>query len=127
MGGGHIGKEDSEKRINAHFRGMENAVDCSGFVAAVVYKATGYFEKFTTRELPSKKSYQKVSNPQPGDVAWWPGHVEVYLSTNSDGSYHLAGSRNSGCGKNRGPSILDRKDQYGVKPEFYRYVGTGAT
>ena len=127
MGGGHTSKEDSEKRINAHFRGMENAVDCSGFVAAVVYKATGYYELFTTRNMPNLKAYQRVTDPQPGDIAWWDGHVEVYLGTNSDGSYHLAGSRNSGCGKNHGPSIVDRKDRHGVKPGFFRYVGTGAT
>ena len=127
MGGGHIGKEDTEKRINAHFRGMENSIDCSGFVAAVVYKATGYYELFTTSHMPDMKAYQRVTDPQPGDIAWWDGHVEVYLGTNSDGSYHLAGSRNSGCGKNHGPSIVDRKDRHGVKPGFFRYVGTGAT
>lgn len=127
MGGGHIGKEDTEKRINAHFRGMENSIDCSGFVAAVVYKATGYYELFTTSHMPNMKAYQRVTDPQPGDIAWWDGHVEVYLGTNSDGSYHLAGSRNSGCGKNHGPSIVDRKDRHGVKPGFFRYVGTGAT
>ena len=127
MGGGHTSKEDTEKRINAHFRGMENSVDCSGFVAAVVYKATGYYELFTTSHMPNMKAYQRVTDPQPGDIAWWDGHVEVYLGTNSDGSYHLAGSRNSGCGKNHGPSIVDRKDRHGVKPGFFRYVGTGAT
>ena len=127
MGGGHTGKEDTEKRINAHFRGMENSIDCSGFVAAVVYKATGYYELFTTSHMPNMKAYQRVTDPQPGDIAWWDGHVEVYLGTNSDGSYHLAGSRNSGCGKNHGPSIVDRKDRHGVKPGFFRYVGTGAT
>lgn len=127
MGGGHTSKEDTEKRINAHFRGMENSIDCSGFVAAVVYKATGYYELFTTQNMPNLKAYQRVTDPQPGDIAWWDGHVEVYLGTNSDGSYHLAGSRNSGCGKNHGPSIVDRKDRHGVKPGFFRYVGTGAT
>ncbi len=127
MGGGHTSKEDTEKRINAHFRGMENSIDCSGFVAAVVYKATGYYELFTTSQMPNMKAYQRVTDPQPGDIAWWDGHVEVYLGTNSDGSYHLAGSRNSGCGKNHGPSIVDRKDRHGVKPGFFRYVGTGAT
>ncbi len=127
MGGGHTSKEDTEKRINAHFRGMENSIDCSGFVAAVVYKATGYYELFTTSHMPNMKAYQRVTDPQPGDIAWWDGHVEVYLGTNSDGSYHLAGSRNSGCGKNHGPSIVDRKDRHGVKPGFFRYVGTGAT
>ena len=127
MGGGHTSKEDTEKRINAHFRGMENSIDCSGFVAAVVYKATGYYELFITQNMPNMKAYQRVTDPQPGDIAWWDGHVEVYLGTNSDGSYHLAGSRNSGCGKNHGPSIVDRKDRHGVKPGFFRYVGTGAT
>lgn len=127
-GGGHVeNKEHVEKLINAHFRGMENGVDCSGFVAAVVYKATGYLKTFTTEEMPGIKAYQKVTDPQPGDIAWWKGHVEIYLGTNSDGTYHFAGSRNPGCGKNHGPSIVDRKDRHGVKPEFYRYVGTGAT
>ena len=127
-GGGHVdNKEHVEKLINAHFRGMENGVDCSGFVAAVVYKATGYLKTFTTEAMPGIKAYQKVTDPQPGDIAWWKGHVEIYLGTNSDGTYHFAGSRNPGCGKNHGPSIVDRKDRHGVKPEFYRYVGTGAT
>lgn len=127
-GGGHVeNKEHVEKLINAHFRGMENGVDCSGFVASVVYKATGYLKTFTTEEMPGIKAYQKVTDPQPGDIAWWKGHVEIYLGTNSDGTYHFAGSRNPGCGKNHGPSIVDRKDRHGVKPEFYRYVGTGAT
>ena len=127
-GGGHVdNKEHVEKLINAHFRGMENGVDCSGFVAAVVYKATGYLKTFTTEAMPGIKAYQKLTDPQPGDIAWWKGHVEIYLGTNSDGTYHFAGSRNPGCGKNHGPSIVDRKDRHGVKPEFYRYVGTGAT
>lgn len=127
-GGGHVeNKEHVEKLINAHFRGMENGVDCSGFVAAVVYKATGYLKTFTTEAMPGIKAYQKVTDPQPGDIAWWSGHVEIYLGTNSDGTYHFAGSRNPGCGKNHGPSIVDRKDRHGVKPEFFRYVGTGAT
>ena len=127
-GGGHVeNKEHVEKLINAHFRGMENGVDCSGFVASVVYKATGYLKTFTTEAMPGIKAYQKVTDPQPGDIAWWKGHVEIYLGTNSDGTYHFAGSRNPGCGKNHGPSIVDRKDRHGVKPEFYRYVGTGAT
>ena len=127
-GGGHVeNKEHVEKLINAHFRGMENGVDCSGFVAAVVYKATGYLKTFTTEAMPGIKAYQKVTDPQPGDIAWWKGHVEIYLGTNSDGTYHFAGSRNPGCGKNHGPSIVDRKDRHGVKPEFFRYVGTGAT
>lgn len=127
-GGGHVdNKEHVEKLINAHFRGMENGVDCSGFVAAVVYKATGYLKTFTTEAMPGIKAYRKVTDPQPGDIAWWKGHVEIYLGTNSDGTYHFAGSRNPGCGKNHGPSIVDRKDRHGVKPEFYRYVGTGAT
>lgn len=126
-GGGHTSKEDTEKRINAHFRGMENGVDCSGFVAAVVYKATGYYELFITQNMPNMKAYQRVTDPQPGDIAWWDGHVEIYLGTNSDGTYHFAGSRNLGCGKNHGPSIVDRKDRHGVKPGFFRYVGTGVT
>lgn len=127
-GGGHVdNKEHVEKLINAHFRGMENGVDCSGFVAAVVYKATGYLKTFTTEAMPGIKAYQKVTDPQPGDIAWWKGHVEIYLGTNSDGTYHFAGSRNPGCGKNHGPSIVDRKDRHGVKPGFFRYVGTGAT
>ncbi len=127
-GGGHVeNKEHVEKLINAHFRGMENGVDCSGFVASVVYKATGYLKTFTTEAMPGIKAYQKVTDPQPGDIAWWKGHVEIYLGTNSDGTYHFAGSRNPGCGKNHGPSIVDRKDRHGVKPEFFRYVGTGAT
>ena len=127
-GGGHVeNKEHVEKLINAHFRGMENGVDCSGFVASVVYKATGYLKTFTTEAMPGIKAYQKVTDPQPGDIAWWKGHVEIYLGTNSDGTYHFAGSRNPGCGKNHGPSIVDRKDRHGVKPGFFRYVGTGAT
>lgn len=128
MGGGHYDSpEPLEKMIDAHFRGMENSIDCSGFVATVVYKATGYYEQFTTSHMPDMKAYQRVTDPQPGDIAWWDGHVEVYLGTNSDGSYHLAGSRNPGCGKNHGPSIIDRKDRHGVKPGFFRFVGKGAT
>ena len=128
MGGGHYDSpEPLEKMIDAHFRGMENSIDCSGFVATVVYKATGYYEQFTTSHMPNMKAYQRVTDPQPGDIAWWDGHVEVYLGTNSDGSYHLAGSRNPGCGKNHGPSIIDRKDRHGVKPGFFRFVGKGAT
>lgn len=65
------------------------------------------------KDLPTSPNFREVSEPQPGDVAWWPGFVAIVKM--HDGklfSYLTAESERA---------LEDVESLFG-KPRFYRYV-----
>lgn len=59
--------------------------DCSSFVHDVL-KASGHDVPDTTTDaLATSKHFMPVTNPQPGDVIWQPGHMGIYTGTDAAG------------------------------------------
>ena len=71
------------------------------------------YEYVPSKDLPSSPNFREVSEPQPGDVAWWPGFLAIVkLHDGKLVSYLTAESE-------RAPEEVE--SLFG-KPRFYRYV-----
>lgn len=108
FGGGH-GKDTAwlDEAIANHFTG-DFAVDCSAFVRAVIYKATGEDpgDMNTSSMCADSSKFEKIdrSMAQPGDLAIdCANHVEVITGVN-DGKFTTVGSHKTGCGAGYGAS-----------------------
>lgn len=65
------------------------------------------------KELPASPNFREVPEPQPGDVAWWPGFVAIVkLHDGRLVSYLTAESERA----------LEELESLFGKPRFYRYV-----
>lgn len=125
-GGQHgASQEDMDAAIENHFTPRNYGIDCSGFASAVIYKATGIYNMWSTSAMcDDTENFQEVSDPQPGDLAitchsgYGVDHVAVILEVNSDGSFRTAESSNSGCGPNNGPHYGSFKGD-----KVLRYIG----
>lgn len=129
--GGHTSQADTDERIEHHFADGYG-VDCSGFASAVIYKASGVWNSWSTQTMCSDtENFKEVDDPQPGDFkVTCNGHVAIILEVNDDGSFKTAestgnwqngrGESSNGCG--------------GVGPNFgnfssgktLRYIGPGS-
>jgi hypothetical protein len=123
FGGGHgWTQEQMDTAIENHFTG-EYGVDCSGFVSAVIYKATGIYRVWNTNSMcDDTANFQVVTDPQPGDFAInCSAHVAVIVGVNSDGSFNTIDSSTTGCGAGMGPSPSNYTGDM-----VLRYIGEGA-
>lgn len=106
-GGGHGSLDDLKTRIDNHFSG-NYGVDCSGFVRAVIYKATSKdIGGLGTGPLCTSTLFEHIpkDQAQPGDLAiGCDSHVEVIVAVNSDGTFNTIGSHDTGCGAGYGAS-----------------------
>jgi len=82
-----------------------SGMDCSGFTMLVYREALGLSLPHFSGSQPAYGT--KVSNPSPGDLVYWPGHVAIFY-----GNGYVIGARHSGA-----PSAIYRL--YGA-PTFYR-------
>ncbi len=108
MGGGHGDLASLQQDIANGFTG-NYGVDCSGFVRAVIYQATGKDPGAmdTNAMCANTAVYQHIprAQAQPGDLAIdCQNHVEVITNVNGDGTYNTIGSHDTGCGPKLGPS-----------------------
>ena len=99
-----------DRAIENHFTG-EYAVDCSEFVRAVVYHATGNDPGSinTMTMCGGNPNFEKIprSEAKPGDFAIDDAcvqHTEVIVAINPDGSFQTVGSHSDGCGVGKGAS-----------------------
>ena len=123
FGGGHgWSQEQMDAAIENHFTG-QYGVDCSGFVSAVIYKATGIYRVWNTNSMcDDTANFQVVTDPQPGDFAInCSAHVAVIVGVNSDGSFNTVDSSTTGCGAGMGPSPSNYTGDM-----VLRYIGEGA-
>lgn len=124
MGGGH-GKDTAwlQAAIDNGFTG-QYAVDCSSFVRATIYKATGkdpgQFSTSTMCTDSSKFEHVPRDQAQAGDFAIdCANHVEVITDVNG-GNFKTVGAHSEGCGAGKGPS----PDSYqGTESFVLRYKG----
>ncbi|MDO4271378.1 MAG: hypothetical protein Q4C83_00100 [Candidatus Saccharibacteria bacterium] len=123
LAGGHSDQAWMDKAIESHFTG-QYGVDCSGFVSAVIYKASGKFNVWDTVSMCNDtQNFKEVTDPQPGDIAIkCDKHVEIITEVNSDGSFNTVGSHSSGCGEGKGASPSNYKGE-----KVLRYIGEGAS
>lgn len=122
-GGGHgVNASWMDQAIENHFTGSY-AVDCSAFVSAVIYKASGTFKIWSTTSMcGDTTNFQEVDDPQPGDISIsCASHVEIIVSVNEDGSFNTVGSHQTGCGAGNGPSPGNYKGD-----KVLRYIGPGS-
>ena len=112
-GGGHGSKEDLEKKIDSHFHGPENGVDCSGFTRAVILKGTGKDTgPNSTMSMCSSDKFEHIplDKAQPGDFSIsCSTHVAVILEVKGPGDFVTADSQTSGCGPGHGASTSKYK------------------
>ena len=122
-GGGHgINASWMDQAIENHFTGSY-AVDCSAFVSAVIYKASGTFKIWSTTSMcGDTTNFKEVDDPQPGDISIsCASHVEIIVGVNEDGSFDTVGSHQTGCGAGNGPSPGNYKGE-----KVLRYIGPGS-
>lgn len=129
--GGHTSQADTDERIEHHFADGYG-VDCSGFASAVIYKASGVWNSWSTQTMCSDtENFKEVDDPQPGDFkVTCNGHVAIILEVNSDGSFKTAestgnwqngrGESSNGCG-GVGPNFGDFSSG-----KTLRYIGPGS-
>ncbi len=106
-GSGHGSREDLEKRIDNHFSGSENAVDCSAFVTAVILKGTGEYVPGNTNSFCDGGEFEKIpiAQAQPGDLSIdCNAHVEVITEVKGPSDFITSGSHMDGCGPDHGAS-----------------------
>ncbi len=123
FGGGHgWSQEQMDTAIENHFTG-QYGIDCSGFVSAVIYKATGIYRVWSTNTMcDDTANFQEVTDPQPGDFAInCSAHVAVIVGVNADGTFNTIDSSTTGCGAGMGPSPSNYKGD-----KVLRYIGEGA-
>jgi cell wall-associated NlpC family hydrolase len=126
-GGGHGSTSEIKDAIDHHFQGAYG-VDCSGFVRAVIYQATGVDPgSHTTSTMCSDTAnFEHVprDKAQPGDFAISCGeHVEVITAV-ANGTFTTVGSHTTGCGAGNGASPSSYQ---GTENFVLRYVGKGAS
>lgn len=108
-GGGHGQDTEWLKQAIAHNFAGDFAVDCSAFVRAVIYQATGADPgQFNTNSMCADSSkFEKIprNQAQPGDFSIdCENHVEVITGVNGDGTFKTVGSHKTGCGAGYGAS-----------------------
>lgn len=107
-GGGHGGDTEWLKEAIAnHFTG-NFAVDCSAFIRAVIFQATGNDPgSFDTNSMCADSTkFERIprDQAQPGDFAIdCANHVEVITNVNG-GTFSTVGSHSTGCGVGKGAS-----------------------
>ena len=140
-GGGHGSLDDLKYRIDQKFSGgnivhetgdadgdgthpNSNGVDCSGFVRAVVYAATGRDVGSWNQVSSDSSNWKRVSEEtaQPGDVFHTSTHTGIIISNDpAAGKYQTAESFTvlTGMGLS--------EHSYGYATQgVYRYVGSGS-
>lgn|GEM_PF-4552167 len=107
---GHGSIDDLKQRISNHFaivNGVNYGVDCSGFVRAVIYTATGKDPgSGGTQQMCTSSEFEHIprAQAQPGDLAIrCDDHVEVITDVNG-GNFKTVGSHTTGCGPGFGAS-----------------------
>ncbi|GEM_PF-4779935 len=115
-----------DKAIENHFAG-EYAVDCSSFVMAVIYKATGHLYHFNTVSMcADTNNFKTVTDPKPGDFAiTCSTHVEIVTEVQNGEVTKTVGSHEAGCGAGYGPSPASGGAYKGEK--YLRYIGPGSS
>jgi len=87
--------------------------DGSKFVWFIFGNAGFNYAYVPAKDLPSSPNFREVSEPQPGDVAWWPGFIAIVkLHDGKLVSYLTAESERA----------LEEIEGLFGKPKFYRYV-----
>ena len=137
-GGGHsTSKADMDNRIANKFSSVDTGVDCSGFAAAAVYKATGHLASAPAGSFCDLPGYKVISESEvkPGDLGTTSGHVEVVVKVEGSeiitvGSHGVTGKRGeaaSGCEKRQiGCSGPSESGKGWFHPTRYcRYEGGG--
>lgn len=125
-----------DEKIKAKFQTESSAADCSEFVMAAVYKATGYFLNVMAGTICDSPGYKQIdkSEVKPGDFQTTSEHVEIITEVNNGEITATVGSHGSpgkGCGYVndgicRGPSKSFGAAKYMLKDptlRFCRYVG----
>lgn len=107
-GGGHSDTADLQRRIDSKFQPVENGVDCTGFIMAVFYKATG--KHVTTNGggglwSGNPTDFKKIDTPEVGAVSIGPNHVEIISKVEDGKVAETIGSHTNGCGAGLGPSV----------------------
>lgn len=107
-GGGHgMTTAQLDEAINNHFTGSYG-IDCSSFVRAVIYKATGKdMGSLATQGMCASDLFDHIpkSQAQPGDIVMaCSHHTEVIVAVNGDGTFKTVGSHKTGCGEGYGAS-----------------------
>jgi hypothetical protein len=101
--GGHGGTDDLRNRIDAKFAD-DLGVDCSGFVRAVIYAATGIDVGGLETPLKNNSYFTEVTDrkmAQPGDVYSNDEHMGIIISYDNGGdTYTTAESMCSDCTPN---------------------------
>lgn len=65
--------------------GAPGTADCSHFVHDVLRSSGLNIPYVTTNGIKTSKYFTKVTDPQPGDVIWQPGHMGIYMGKNEKG------------------------------------------
>ena len=92
---------------------QEQNQDGAKFVWFIFGDSGFKYDYVPAKDLPNSPNFRQVSEPQPGDMAWWSGYVAIVnLHDGKLYSYRTAESE-------RMPDEIE--SLYG-KPRFYRYV-----
>ena len=78
-----------------------------------IFANSGFpYDYVPAKDLPQSPHFREVSEPQPGDVAWWPGFVAIAKLRGGQLVSYLTAENER--------ALEDVESLYG-KPRFYRY------
>lgn len=100
----------------------DNAIDCSHFVYQVIRKVfpDANFMYLTTDGITTSTNFSVVTEPQPGDLVWWPGHVAIV--TDSVVGKFIGAQTSTGV-KEESYRVGYWSTHLADKRKFYRYNG----
>jgi hypothetical protein len=91
--------------------------DCSHFVHGLYARAGFHYEYASSSDLyAGTGEFRRVANPQPGDLAVWPGHAGIVVNPAQHSFFSVLRS---------GPGVDSYDSPYWNqrgRPRFYRYV-----
>ena len=98
-------------------KGLGSKPDCSHFVHAVYQQAGLEYEYANSKAIfDGVDAFQRVKNPQPGDLVVWPGHMGIVVDPAEHSFYSSV---------IKGFAIEDYRSKYWARrghPRFYRYL-----
>jgi hypothetical protein len=95
---------------------------CNQFVLAVIRGVGGAIEDVTADNFTNSPHFMKVSDPKPGDLVHWPGHIGIVLDP--DHGIFIGSQTSTGVAEANYKNGYWNGSYGGKSPDYFlRYLG----